>query len=303
MARRENGVSHLLVLYSDSVNHRINCHILSIDLEEWFYLYSGSPYFRPEYFWEQKQFRAERIAHQLLDLLGKSGRSATFFCVGRMARAYPDLVRRIHQEGHAIGAHSDLHTYGNRQTLPQLKEDLIRNLDSIEQLTGHKVLSYRTPAYKVNTLMPEMRELLISVGIVFDSSMKAGALTHYGRIPNTPFKLKIAPTLGYYPVSTISFLGVCLPYASSGYFRVAPKRWVRHKLNREGYHLLYYHPRDLDAGMNQLPVSGPFRKLKYSWGTAGSLRDFATIIEAFKWESIEEYADRNAGSKLYKVIG
>lgn len=289
-------------LYS-TLNHTNNIHLLSIDLEEWFYLYSDNHDFRPEYFWQKKELRAEKIADQLLELLGKSGRSATFFCVGRMARAYPALVRRINEAGHALGAHSDIHMYGNRQSLPQLKEDLCRNLDSIEQLTGIKVLSYRTPAYKVNTLMPAMRELLLSAGIVFDSSMKAGVLTDYGRIPNVPFKLKAAPTLAYFPVSTFSFFGLTFPYASSGYFRIAPKQWVRHRLHQQGYHMLYYHPRDFDAGMKQLPVSGRFRKLKYSWGTRNSLGGLATLLNDFQWESIEAYAKRNAGNDQLEVIG
>jgi peptidoglycan/xylan/chitin deacetylase (PgdA/CDA1 family) len=34
---------------------------------------------------------------------------ATFFIVGRMARAYPDFVRRIHADGHTIATHSQTH--------------------------------------------------------------------------------------------------------------------------------------------------------------------------------------------------
>jgi peptidoglycan-N-acetylglucosamine deacetylase len=34
---------------------------------------------------------------------------ATYFMVGRMARSFPDMVRRIHEAGHTIGTHSQSH--------------------------------------------------------------------------------------------------------------------------------------------------------------------------------------------------
>jgi peptidoglycan/xylan/chitin deacetylase (PgdA/CDA1 family) len=46
---------------------------------------------------------------RLLDALAASGASATFFVVGRRARARPDLLRRIAAAGHAVGNHTDTH--------------------------------------------------------------------------------------------------------------------------------------------------------------------------------------------------
>ena len=47
--------------------------------------------------------------NRMLDMLAEQCVKATFFMVGRMARAYPRLVRRIHAEGHTIGTHSQNH--------------------------------------------------------------------------------------------------------------------------------------------------------------------------------------------------
>jgi peptidoglycan/xylan/chitin deacetylase (PgdA/CDA1 family) len=49
---------------------------------------------------------ALRSTPRLLDTLAAYGARATFFVVGREARRYPDLVRRIAAGGHAIGNHS-----------------------------------------------------------------------------------------------------------------------------------------------------------------------------------------------------
>ena len=46
---------------------------------------------------------------KVLDILKKEGVKATFFVVGTNVRKYPELVRRIVAEGHALGSHSDNH--------------------------------------------------------------------------------------------------------------------------------------------------------------------------------------------------
>src|SRR5262245_2182594 len=48
---------------------------------------------------------------RILEMLAAECVKATYFLVGRMARAYPDLVRRIYNEGHTIGTHSQNHPF------------------------------------------------------------------------------------------------------------------------------------------------------------------------------------------------
>jgi peptidoglycan-N-acetylglucosamine deacetylase len=48
-------------------------------------------------------------SNQILDILGSQCVKATYFLVGEMAKAYPAVVRRIHDEGHTIGTHSQDH--------------------------------------------------------------------------------------------------------------------------------------------------------------------------------------------------
>lgn len=47
--------------------------------------------------------------NRVLETLAQECVKANFFIVGRMARGYPDLLRRIHAEGHVIGTHSENH--------------------------------------------------------------------------------------------------------------------------------------------------------------------------------------------------
>jgi peptidoglycan-N-acetylglucosamine deacetylase len=53
-------------------------------------------------------------AARILDALDRAGVRATFFVQGRWAMAYPELARRIADDGHLLGNHS---TYHARMTL------------------------------------------------------------------------------------------------------------------------------------------------------------------------------------------
>jgi peptidoglycan/xylan/chitin deacetylase (PgdA/CDA1 family) len=48
-------------------------------------------------------------SNQILDVLASQCVKATYFLVGEMARAFPATVRRIYEEGHTIGTHSEDH--------------------------------------------------------------------------------------------------------------------------------------------------------------------------------------------------
>src|SRR6202020_3030134 len=48
-------------------------------------------------------------SNQVLDILGSQCVKALYFLVGEMAKAYPAVVRRIRDEGHTIGTHSEDH--------------------------------------------------------------------------------------------------------------------------------------------------------------------------------------------------
>jgi peptidoglycan-N-acetylglucosamine deacetylase len=45
----------------------------------------------------------------ILDVLARHGAKATFFVVGEAARKHPELVRRMVDEGHVVGSHTDSH--------------------------------------------------------------------------------------------------------------------------------------------------------------------------------------------------
>lgn len=82
---------------------------------------------------------------QLLDLLEKHGAKATFFIVGSKARTYPDIVREIHERGHVIGIHNDIHRSNWFFSPFSFKKQLHSAQATITELTGEPSMYYRPP--------------------------------------------------------------------------------------------------------------------------------------------------------------
>lgn len=82
---------------------------------------------------------------RLLDGLAERDVKATFFLLGERAEAYPEIVRRIAEEGHLIGNHTYSHmklTAGNET---QFLEEINRTGEIIRDITGSTPAFCRPP--------------------------------------------------------------------------------------------------------------------------------------------------------------
>jgi peptidoglycan/xylan/chitin deacetylase (PgdA/CDA1 family) len=62
---------------------------------------------------------------QVLDILASQCVKATFFIIGRMARDYPEGVRRVRDAGHTIGTHTQNHPLGmNRMPIERARQEI-----------------------------------------------------------------------------------------------------------------------------------------------------------------------------------
>ncbi|MEH7075751.1 polysaccharide deacetylase family protein [Neobacillus drentensis] len=82
---------------------------------------------------------------QLLDLLKKYGIKASFFVVGSKVKAYPDIIKRMSEEGHTIGIHHYNHISSWILSPFQLKKYLDMTEQAIFECTNQKVTFYRPP--------------------------------------------------------------------------------------------------------------------------------------------------------------
>lgn len=91
---------------------------------------------------------------QLLDLLKRYEVKATFFVVGSKVEKYPYIIKRMHEEGHAIGIHHYEHTSNWVLTPGQLDSQLERTAAAIEQCIGRRPILYRPPWGHFNVTTP-----------------------------------------------------------------------------------------------------------------------------------------------------
>jgi peptidoglycan/xylan/chitin deacetylase (PgdA/CDA1 family) len=82
---------------------------------------------------------------ELLEILKKEEAKATFFVVGSRAEAYPDLVTRIHKEGHDVGNHSWDHRSLTKSTPKEALTSIRRTNEFISGITGRPCEIVRPP--------------------------------------------------------------------------------------------------------------------------------------------------------------
>lgn len=81
----------------------------------------------------------------LLDLLEEHQIKATFFVVGAKAEKYPEILKRINEEGHEIGVHHYKHISNWLLGPFGYQRNLTKSIAAINGITGKKPLYYRPP--------------------------------------------------------------------------------------------------------------------------------------------------------------
>ncbi len=82
---------------------------------------------------------------RLLDGLKKRNVKATFFLIGKSADKYPELVKRMAEEGHLIGNHTMDHVQLNHKTYEEAIEQIRQSNQIISQITGQTPQYIRPP--------------------------------------------------------------------------------------------------------------------------------------------------------------
>ena len=76
---------------------------------------------------------------RILDILNAECVKATYFLVGRMAKAFPDVVRKLHAAGHTLGTHSNSHPFTfNRMSPEQADAEVEGGIASVADALGDR---------------------------------------------------------------------------------------------------------------------------------------------------------------------
>ncbi len=86
-----------------------------------------------------------QYTNQILQILANHNAKATFFVIGKRARAFPDIAKSIAEEGHALGNH----TWSHPQLIKLDRQHVMAQIDmtqrTIERITGRAPTSVRVP--------------------------------------------------------------------------------------------------------------------------------------------------------------
>ncbi|WP_261300716.1 polysaccharide deacetylase family protein [Paenibacillus andongensis] len=87
---------------------------------------------------------------QILDLLKKNNVKATFFIVGEKAKANPEVVKRIVNEGHVIGNHSWDHSNFTKMSTEEMNQQISKTQDELNAIVGFRPTLFRPPYGALN---------------------------------------------------------------------------------------------------------------------------------------------------------
>jgi polysaccharide deacetylase family protein (PEP-CTERM system associated) len=265
-------------------------HILSFDVEEWFHLLEHDAV-RSEKSWGGFERKLPRMLGRILSMLDDANVKATFFCLGWVAREYPDLIREIDRAGHEIGSHSDLHTLIFEQTPAQFREELRRSKQSLEQVVGKRVRAFRAPGFSLVPRCAWAFDVLVEEDFEVDCSIFPARRAH-GGFPRfaaaQPLRIQTpAGQLKEFPMNTARVAGQAMVFSGGGYFRLLPLPLLRRLWRRSDYTMTYFHPRDFEPDQPLLPGLGPVRRFKSYYGLGRAEAKLRAILREFPFESVE----------------
>lgn len=99
---------------------------------------------------------------RLLDEMKKRNVKATFFLLGTKVNNYPELVKRMDAEGHAIGSHSNDHENLTKLSTSGIKNTMDKTADKIRKILGYNPEIMRCPGGACND---NVKKYAKSVGI------------------------------------------------------------------------------------------------------------------------------------------
>lgn len=279
-------------------------NILTFDVEEWFHLLDHSST-KGELQWANFESRLDLNMNKIFKLLEEKDQKATFFCLGWVAKNFPNIIKKIDSLGHEVATHSDKHQLVYEQSRKEFKDDLSSSIKSIEDITGKKVRTYRAPGFSIKEENKWAFEEIINHGIEIDCSIfpakrSHGGFEEYGH--SNPSILNIdGKELKEFPINLHKAFTKNLIFSGGGYFRLLPYPIIKYLMNNSEYVMSYFHPRDFDFEQPMIEDLSYFRKFKSYYGLKGSFNKLERLIEDFEFIDINQ-ADINIDWNKVKKI-
>jgi polysaccharide deacetylase family protein (PEP-CTERM system associated) len=227
-------------------------HLLTIALED--YYHTGPfKHLISRGNWYRFETRLEIGTLRALDLLDQFGARATFFALGWVADAAPELIRKIADRGHEIATRGYYHRPLRELTPSEFRDDVVRARESLQRASSQPVVGYRVAQGRLTPGDLWALQELAELDFAYDSSIKP-ILRDWS---NEPWRRFIhrqefdGKGLWEIPLSSARLLGFHIPIAGGNYFRQWPHWMVRRAVARwdrdcAAPFVMYFHTWELD---------------------------------------------------------
>ena len=198
------------------------CHAFTVDVEDWYQ--SCVDYDAP--ITEQVVRNVDRV----LAILDECDVKGTFFVQGKVAEAFPGLVRSLVAGGHEVQSHGYSHKPLFGMDARALRDELVRAKQTVEDAAGIAVTAFRAQDFLILAGNLFALETLAETGFEIDSSIFPMRSRHYGiaKWPLAPhYLVGDAFRILEVPVAVRRFASGRIPVAGGGYFRLFPHSLIR----------------------------------------------------------------------------
>jgi polysaccharide deacetylase family protein (PEP-CTERM system associated) len=268
--------------------------VLTIALEDYFHVTPLQTVITQDR-WYRFEMRLEASTRRTLDLLDECSARATFFVLGWVADAAPELIREVVARGHEVASkgyyHRDL-----RLGREAFREDAVRAREALERASQRRVLGYRLAQHWLRPTDFWVLEMLAEAGYSYDSSLRLLFRTYAGEPwRQFPHRATVAgqPFLEV-PLSSMRLCGLDVPIAGGNYFRQFPHSLVKRAVAYWDRHysapyVMYFHTWELDPDqprINGVPLRQQIRQYR-------NLRKMPALVryylDQYRFTSVADY--------------
>ncbi len=229
---------------------RLPC-AMTVDVEDYFHVAAFEDVIQRADWGKKFPLRVEKNTYRLLKIFDENNVKATFFMLGWVAEACPQLTRAIVSEGHELASHGYNHDRATSQSPEDFEQDVYRCKTLLEDISGTQIKGYRAPSFSINPSNEWAFSVLAELGFLYSSSTYPVKHDLYGA-PDWP-KSKYFRPEGIFeiPIPTLNKFQRNVPIGGGGFFRLYPyflsKALIKDYINKTGLpYSFYFHPWEID---------------------------------------------------------
>ncbi len=273
---------------------------ISVDVEDYFQVQAFSDQIARSS-WDDRECRVEANTDSVLRLFDDAGVHATFFTLGWVAERYPELVRRIVDQGHELASHGFAHFRVDAQTQDDFRADIRRTKQLLEDVGGVAVRGYRAATFSIGAGDLWAFDVLCEEGYAYSSSINPIRHDNYG-MPDAP-RFGFLPGgeagIDEYPITTLRIGGRNYPCGGGGYFRLLPYtllRWALRRVHADDKQpcIFYFHPWEIDPHQPRVPNITLKTRFRHYLNLGRMETRLRALTADFRWDRIDRvFHDRN----------